>query len=204
MIRPLWVTGLDLSTAASGIASTHTSAGDLQLWARALDTAKRPLRVQTDAIDIAVRQACGYGSGNRLVGARRADLVVLEGTFSRGSGSDYPLHHVRANVLQWLWRMGIPVVDVSPATVKVWATGSGATRGVNKVTKLKVIESIIATYGHLLAIPRDDNACDAVALMSLGRAAYGQALAPVQHGRAAEVIDGISWPTIDASTAVLS
>jgi crossover junction endodeoxyribonuclease RuvC len=202
MIRPLWVTGLDLSTAASGIASTHTSAGDPQLWTQAIDTAKRPLRAQTDIIDVAVRRACGYGSGNRLIGARRVDLVVLEGTFSRQSGSDYPLHHVRANVLQWLWRMGIPVVDVSPATVKVWATGSGATRGVNKVTKNKVIEATIATYGHLLAIPQDDNACDAVALMSLGKAAYGQPLAPVQHGRAAEVIDGICWPQLDLSTAV--
>jgi crossover junction endodeoxyribonuclease RuvC len=201
MIRPLWVAGLDLSTAASGIASTHNSTGEPQLWAQVIDTSKRPLRVQTDLIDIAVRRACGYGSGNRLLGTTRVDVVVLEGTFSRKSGSDYPLHHVRANVLQWLWRMGIPVVDVSPATAKVWATGSGATRGVNKVTKNKVIEAVIATYGHLLNIPRDDNACDATALMSLGRAAYGQPLAPVQHRRAAEVIDGICWPTLPPAVA---
>ncbi|GIE35932.1 hypothetical protein Ait01nite_089770 [Actinoplanes italicus] len=200
-MRPLRVVGLDLSTAATGIASTHASTGEPQLWTQVIDTSKRPLRVQTDIIDMAVRRACGYGSGNRLIGAARVDVVVLEGTFSRKSGSDYPLHHVRANVLQWLWRMGIPVVDVSPATVKVWATGSGATRGVNKVTKNKVIEATIATYGHLLNIPRDDNACDATALMSLGLAAYGQPLAPMPHGRAAEVIDGICWPTLALEAA---
>jgi crossover junction endodeoxyribonuclease RuvC len=203
MIRPLRVAGLDLSTAATAIASTHDVIGQPRLWVNTLDTSKRPLHVQTNLIDVAVRRACGYESGNRRIGASRVDLVVIEGTFSRQSASDYPLHHVRANVTQWLYRMGIPYVDVSPSTVKVWATGSGATRGVNKVTKAKVIAAIIATYGHLLNInPRDDNQSDGVALMSLGLAAYGQPLAPVQHGRASEVIDGISWPQLDVSTAV--
>jgi len=196
-MRPLRVVGLDLSTAATGIAATHASTGESHLWASVLDTSKRPLHTQTDIIDVAVRRACGYGSGNRPLSAVGVDLVVIEGTFSRGSASDYPLHHVRANVTQWLSRRGLAYVDVSPATLKIWATGSGASSGDNKVTKQQVVEAIIAAYGGLLNIPRDDNACDAVALMSMGLAAYGQPLAevPETHRRA---LDSIRWPQLKA------
>ena len=89
---------------------------------------------------------------------------------------------------------------MSPATLKIWATGSGASSGDNKVTKLHVVEAIIAAYGGLLNIPRDDNACDAVALMSMGLAAYGQPLAevPETHRRA---LDSIRWPELKAVSA---
>jgi crossover junction endodeoxyribonuclease RuvC len=202
MIRPLRAVALDLSTAATAIASTHTSTGEPRLSVRTIDTAKRPLHMQTDLIDVQVRQACGFGSGNRLLGRGFADLVVIEGTFSRQSSSDYPLHHVRACVTQWLARQGIPYVDVAPATVKVYATGSGATSGANKVTKDKVISAVIAAYGRLLHIPpTDDNCADAVTLLALGLDAYGQPLAtmPDSHRRA---LNSVKWPKLDLSTAV--
>jgi crossover junction endodeoxyribonuclease RuvC len=156
------------------------------------------LHTQTDIIDVAVRRACGVGSGNKPLGGGRVDLVVLEGTFSRQSGSDYPLHHVRAIVTQWLARQRICYVDVQPATVKVWATGSGTTRGVNKVTKAKVVEAVIATYGRLLNIPRDDNACDAVALLSMGLAAYGQPLVDEFRQPHRRALDAVRWPELRA------
>ena len=197
-MRPLRVVGLDLSTAATGIAATHASTGESHLWASVLDTSKRPLHTQTDIIDVAVRRACGYGSGNRPLSAVGVDLVVIEGTFSRQSGSDYPLHHVRAIVTQWLARQRITYVDVQPGTLKIWATGSGSMRGDSKVTKQQVVEAIIARYGGLLNIPRDDNACDAVALLSMGLAAYGQPLVdelPESHRRA---LDSVKWPRLRA------
>jgi|GEM_PF-944424 len=198
MTHLLRLVALDISTAATSIASTHASDGTSGLWVSTLDTSRRPLHTQTDIIDVGVRKACGYGSGNKRLGGDRVDLVVIEGTFSRGSASDYPLHHVRAVVTQWLARQHIAYVDVAPATLKVWATGSGATSGKNKVTKDKVVEAVIATYGHLLNInPRDDNQTDAVALMSLGLAAYGQPLAevPEAHKRA---LKAVRWPQLKA------
>jgi crossover junction endodeoxyribonuclease RuvC len=197
MIRPLRVVALDLSTAATGIAATHASTGEPSLWATVLDTSKRPLHTQTDIIDVAVRRACGFGSGNRPLGGGRVDLVVIEGTFSRQSGSDYPLHHVRAVVTQWLSRQRIAYATVQPTTLKVWATGSGSTRGATKVTKAQVVEAIIARYGKFLNIPADDNACDAVALLTLALDAYGQPLGdtPDTHRRAH---DEIRWPELRA------
>lgn len=200
MIQPLRVVALDLSPRATAIAHTHDSHGDPRLAVRTLDTAMRPLHQQIDRIEIAVRRACGAPSaGGRPRPGCAPDLVVVEGTFSRPGGSDYPLHAVRGCVLQWLYRQGIPYVDVAPATLKVWATGSGATSGANKVTKDKVCAGIVAAYGHLLAInPRDDNACDAVGLLTLGLAAYGQPLAavPDRHRRALQVPQ---WPVLDTT-----
>jgi crossover junction endodeoxyribonuclease RuvC len=201
VIRPLRAVALDLSTAATAIASTHASTGEPRLSVRTIDTAKRPLHLQTDLIDVQVRQACGFGSGNRLLGRGFADLVIVEGTFSRQSASDYPLHHVRACVTQWLARQGIPYVDVAPATVKVYATGSGATRGENKVTKDKVIAAVIAAYGRLLHIPpTDDNCADAVTLLAMGLDAFGQPLAevPDSHRRA---LNAVKWPRLDLAAA---
>jgi crossover junction endodeoxyribonuclease RuvC len=191
------VIGLDLSTAASGMAQTHDSAGRPRLSVRTIDSAKRPLHDQIDMIELAVRQACGAAVGRAVNPDARPDLVMVEGTFSREGGSDYPLHAVRAVVLQWLHRQRIPYVDVQPLTLKMWATGSGATRGKNKVSKTGVCAAIVATYGRFLHInPRDDNACDAVALLTMGLAAYGQPLAdvPETHRRA---LDSISpWPQL--------
>lgn len=194
MIRPLRMIGLDISTAATAIAATHDSAGKPRLAVRTLDTAARPLHDQTDLIEMAIRRACGTpATGGRPAPEAKPDLVVVEGTFSRQSGSDYPLHHVIGCVTQWLHRQCIPYVTPAPATVKVYATGSGATRGVNKVTKDKVVAAVLATYGRLLNIARDDNACDAVALLAMGLDQFGQPLAevPQTHRRA---LAAVAWP----------
>lgn len=193
----LWVVGLDLSTSTSGIARTHDRHGEPRLAVSTVDSSKRPLLAQVDIVEMAVRQMCGWVNGFPAWPAgRRPDLVVIEGTFSREGGSDYPLHAVRANVLQWLYRQRIPCVEVQPLTLKTFATGSGSTRGKTKVTKDKVCAAVVATYGRFLHInPRDSDACDAVALMAMGLHAYGQPLAevPETHRRA---LDGIDWPKL--------
>lgn len=186
------VIALDLSTSATAIAHTHDHHGRPALAVRTIHTALRPLHEQIDTVwrDVVAAVRC------------RPDLVVIEGTFSRPGASDYPLHALHGVVKQWLWSRGVPYVDVAPATLKVWATGSGATRGVNKVTKDRVIEGVLSAYGGLLTIdPRDDNQCDAVALLTLGLAAYGCPLVRVTDRRA-QAVKVPSWPTLDASPEV--
>lgn len=203
-MRPLRVVGMDLATAA-GIATTHDSDGNPRLAVHTVDTSLLPLHTKVHRIEMAARVACGVSP--RLGGPPRShaipDLVMVEGTFSRPGAADYPLHAMRANVLQWLWRMGIPYVEVAPSTLKVWATGLGATSGENKVTKAQVCEAICNTYGNLpepnlMAINRrDDNQCDAVGLMTMGLAANGQALVdPLPHDgwRALKAIT--EWPKL--------
>lgn len=193
----LRVLALDLAT-RTGLAHTHDSAGRERLAVRTIDAGLRPLHDQIDLIEMEVRKACGAPSGRLTNLDAKPDLVAVEGTFSRPGGSDYPLHALRANVLQWFHRQGIPYVEVAPATLKVWATGSGATRGENKVTKQRVCECIVATYGRFLHVnPRDDNAADAVAILTLTLAAYGQALTDVPlHNKRA--LAAVTWPTLAA------
>lgn len=192
MIAPLRAVALDISPSATAIARTHDGGGDPRLSVATIDSALRPLHQQIDIVDYAVRRAL----------ASEPDVVIVEGTFSRPGGSDYPVHAVRAVALQAVYRRKVPYVDVQPATLKVWATGSGATRGENKVTKDKVCAAVVATYGLLLNInPRDDNACDAVALLSMGLAAYGQPLAdvPQSHRRA---LAAVTWPELTPASPI--
>lgn len=198
MIRPLRVVTLDLSNKATAVASTHDPDGRPFLSTFTIpDTDGRPLHEQIARIEAKVRRCCGWGpSGTVWV----PDVVTIEGTFSRVGGSDYPLHALHGNVKQWLWRRRIPYVDVAPATLKLWATGSGATHGVNKTTKDKVVAAIIAQYGRLITInPRDDNQCDAVGLLTLTLAKYGQPLTSWSQaqGRALAVP---KWPTLATFT----
>lgn len=193
---PLRVVGLDLSNKATAIAATHDPNGEPFLSVYTVPgTDRLNLHEQIHVISHHIRRACGNASGSRPAG-RRPDLVVIEGTFSRPGGSDYPLHALHADVRQWLWRQEIPYAVVAPGVVKMWATGSGSVRGASKVTKRMVVEQVIATYGKFLSInPADDNQTDAVALLTLAKAAYGQPLAEVSsnHRRA---IKSQPWPTL--------
>lgn len=196
MIRPLRVAAFDIAT-ATGRARTHDSHGEPRLSADVIDTSLRPLLAQIDLIEIAVQRACGVpDGGGPITPAARPDVVAVEGTFSRPGGADYPLHAMRAVPLQWLHRRRIPVVTVAPATVKVYATGSGATSGENKVTKREVVAAIIATYGDLLHVPQDDNACDALTMLAMVLDVYGQPLAEVPQIKR-RALAAVKWPDLD-------
>lgn len=209
MIRPLRVVGLDIAS-ATGRARTHDSLGGPRLAADAIHTNLRPLHDQIDLIEQFVQRGCGVPEGGgRINPDARPDLVAVEGTFSRPGGSDYPLHAQRAVPLQWLHRRGIPYVEVAPATLKVYATGSGATSGENKVTKAQVMEAVFATYGELLAIPRDDNACDALVLLFMVLDHYGSQVGDLR-GELVDVpavpqsrrraLAAVKWPELDHLT----
>jgi crossover junction endodeoxyribonuclease RuvC len=186
-MAPLWVLGLDLAT-VSGIARTHDATGQPRMSVTTVDTSGLPLHDRINETEVYIRRVCGAGSV-----VQRPDLVVVEGTFSRrgGGAADYPLHAVRACVLQWLHRQRVPYLEVAPATLKVWATGKGT------ATKRDVVARVIADYGRHLNIPADDNAADAVALMAMGLYAYGQALAEVtpEQARAVKTLAG-RWPSL--------
>lgn len=201
MMRPLRVLALDLAT-NTGLARTHDATGEPRLAVDTISTGLLPLHRKIDVIEQRVQRACGVPEGGGRPDPRvKPDVVIIEGTFSRPGAADYLLHTLRGCVTQWLYRRQIPYVDVQPSTLKVWATGEGATRGDNKVTKDKVCAAIVATYGHLLSInPNDDNACDGVALLSMGLAAYGQPLVdPLPHA-GARALAVPKWPVLEGGT----
>lgn len=187
MADALRIVALDLGTRAAGIAWTHDRTGTPAIGCTTVHTDGLPLhrRIHRVLEDVEVAVRC------------RPHLVVVEGTFSRPGGSDAPLHMLRGVILHWLWsrRPSIPYVDVAPATVKVWATGSGATSGENKVTKQAVKEAVIATYGRLVHVATYDEA-DAVALASLGCYAYGQPLVSGLRSQQTRALSSVRWPDL--------
>jgi hypothetical protein len=125
------VLGLDLKPARSGIAQNFDSmTGAPRLSVTAVGTALAPLHVQVRELERAVlHRVSRFG----------ADVAFIEGTFSRRAGSDYGQHAAHFAVTHILWAKGIPWIDVAPAKLKIWATGSGSQRGASKVTKANVI-----------------------------------------------------------------
>jgi crossover junction endodeoxyribonuclease RuvC len=162
------ILGLDLKPARSGIASNYDAAtGEHRLSVTAAGTALIPIHEQVRELERAVFVR---------IRDHAPDVVFIEGTFSRGSQSDYGQHAAHFAVTHLLWARGIPWVDVQTGLVKIWATGSGSQRGATKVTKDKVIAAILATYGRLMSIPPLDDECDAVSLLTMCLAAYGRPL----------------------------
>ncbi len=178
--------GLDLKPARSGIAMNYDSVTGGPRWSTVGVGAGKlaPLHLQIRHLERAVLARINN------VGA---DVAFIEATFTKGRGSDYGQHAAHFAVTHLLWSKGIPWVDVQTGQLKMFATGSGSQRGATKVTKDKVLEAVIATYGHLLHIdPDDDDAADATVLVMMAHAAYGRPVVdlPRTHTRALEKLRG--------------
>lgn len=184
----LRLVGLDLSLTGTGAASTHDHHGDPVLTCRTLASrwgADRPHDRLNDIL-----------AGIAAVMRCEPHLVVVEAASygSVGNAVDQ-LAGLRWITRHWLWSRGIRYVEMAPATVKVWATGSGATSGENKVTKQRVREEITATYGHLVHVASHDEA-DALSMLSAACAAYGQPLARVTMPKKTRALGTVKWPTL--------
>lgn len=164
--------GLDLSLTSTGIArvvladdghlvGTHTEATGEQLDERA------PLDEQIGRVDRVATSVLA------LVGA--PDLVVVEGPLPGGRApgtSEEERAWLRGLVYRRLHRAGIPLVEVAPSTLKLYATGNG------RAGKPLVVQSIRRHYGDRFDIPlrksdgREDIA-DAIALVAMAARSVG-------------------------------
>lgn len=189
MIR---LVALDLSLSGTGVAWSHDHTGRAQVGTRTVHTARRPDvkgmdhdRVQAVLVDVAA--AC----------RSRPHLVVVEGLplISGKGATSLRLAELHGVVKHYLVRqVRVPYLDVQPGTLKVWATGNGA------ADKDAVKAAIIADYGRLCHVG-DHNAADALALLSLAAAAYGDPIAPVPGPEHTRAIRSVSWPTLDTGLA---
>lgn len=196
------VVGLDLSLTSTGIARlTITDAAEPSTWTTAVG------ETGSESATLAERWWRLDAQRSKVlseVGA--ADLVVVEGP---AMASSHGQQHDRSGlwwlILDDLIGRGLTVVEVPPLTLKVWATGSGATSGPNKVTKARVVREVRRDYGHLFDIPSEahggSDIADAIALATLGAAHLGEPLVevPTSHLRA---LRKVRWPiTREALTA---
>jgi crossover junction endodeoxyribonuclease RuvC len=192
MMRPLRLIALDLSLTGTGIASTHSSAGDARLWCTTIAPRRRPSETTIDH----ARLHDIISTVTGLATSWKPDLVVIEKPLQRPGQGDTSIRlaELHGPIKHWLWCRGIRYVDVNLTHVKQYATGNGS------ADKDLVLASMIATYGRLLHIG-DHNQADAVSLLAMALDQYGQPLVevPETHRRALRLT---RWPQLDVSTAV--
>lgn len=176
------VVGVDLSLTSTGLAVSTGQGIEVR-------------RVRSDADDgtIPARSL----RLRRLVGhmwaiCSTADLVVIEApAFAKAGGKASGHAHDRSG-LWWLLvaRLtgnGVPVAQVSPGTLKVYATGAG--RG----SKDEVLISVVRRWPAVNVNGNDE--ADALVLCSMGLRHLGEPFEslPQTHVRA---MQAVQWPTI--------
>ena len=113
------------------------------------------------------------------------DVVVLEG-YSYGSKGQavYQIAELGGIVRYWLYAHGITTVEITPATLKKYATGVG-----NAGKDAMIAAAIRRFYFR----GSDNNEADAYLLWCFAREAYGGPVAKVPADRAA-LVHRLSWP----------
>lgn len=113
-------------------------------------------------------------------------LVLIEGydLHPRGITSAHRLAELGGVIRLRLFELGIPYLEIPPASLKRYATGTG------NANKDRMIDAARA----LGATPADHDQADAFLLRHLGRAAYG--LEPITTAHAAEIVAAFTWPAL--------
>lgn len=103
----------------------------------------------------AISERCGDGG---------PELVVLEGYSFSSKGSSVVTLGEFGSILRW-WTIGWPVIEVSPSTIKKFATGKGVGQ------KAAVVSALAKRYS--VNFQTDDEA-DAFACLQIGLALVGR------------------------------
>lgn len=115
-----------------------------------------------------------------------AELVVLEGySFASRGRAVFSLGELGGVVRLSLYQNDVPFVEVSPGTLKFYATGHG------NAGKEEVLAAAIRRLGYA---GHDDNEADALWLREMALQFYGYgARVPKEHQKA---LTKVEWPTI--------
>lgn len=116
----------------------------------------------------------------------RPDLLVVEQwAISRLSGGVMERANLQWEILRYCVRNQIPVVEVSTSKLKIYACGKAGDKGA-------VIAAVTRRWPQY-DTDGNDNACDAIVLMAIGKHLLGEPLSelPKTHTRA---LDGLILP----------
>jgi len=186
--------GVDLSLTSTGIArvyldsdgtvvGTHTEVTGQTLPERA------PLDEQIDRVDRVARDVVS------LVGA--PDLLVVEGPLpggrAAGGTSEEERAWLRGLVYRRIHRAGIPLVEVAPSTLKLYATGNG------RAGKPLVVQAIRRHYGDRFDIPLrksdgQQDVADAIALVAMAARSVGHPI-DLDHPTRERAMRAPRWAT---------
>lgn len=167
------VAGLDLSLTSTGLATADA----IRTLATKLRGTPRLLWIREAVLDE----------------LGRCDLVVLEGySFGSKGSAIFQTGELGGVIRLALYERGIRYVEVSPQTMKIYATGKGNVGGKDQVLVQAVKRSGIEFESN--------DACDAWWLRQMALAHYGlpHVDVPTAHLRALEKIE---WPELAAVSA---
>lgn len=189
------IIGLDLSLTSTGIArleidengsivgtSTETVTSNPPEEQTLPQRVRRVDYVATRVID-AVHDADGH----------RPDLIVIEGaSFGSSGGQAQERAWLRGSVYIELYSIGVPFIEVTPSTLKLYATGNG------HASKTHVVQSVRRHYGEHFDIPlrktdgREDVA-DAITLAVMGARSVGHPI-DEEHPTRTRAMRAPKWP----------
>lgn len=113
------------------------------------------------------------------------DVVVIEGYAYAAQGRGVSaLFELGGIVRFWLWQQHTTTVEISPATLKKYATGRG------NASKDQVLAAAIRRFYFA---GEDNNQADAYLLWAMAREAYGGPIAKVPADRVA-LVHRLGWP----------
>jgi len=171
------IAGLDPSTARIGYADPAGALFSITAQAGPSDRARR-----LDELDRELE---------RTIRTRPPlpNLVVLEAPTQHGPGALGMIRQaeVRGVLLRRLFVLGIPFAEVTPGSVKRFATGNGAAGK----------DAMVAAALELGAEVGNDDEADAFHLRRFGRVVYGLEKHLEHHELGAIADAGVTWPTID-------
>ena len=169
------IVGLDLSLTGTGIATVEyhpLGVGVARVTSKGPARRKGDPPVPLSARSLRLRRLAG-GIVDRCVGA---DLVVVEGPSygSEGAGT-WDRAGLWWLVVARLTGAGLPVVEVPPSNVKMYALGKGSGAGTGKD---EVLSAVIRRYLPVVEVP-GNNEADALVLAAMGARFTG---APIEPG----------------------
>lgn len=196
------VVGLDISTTSTGIAviglGGRTTARVSRVRTSPAETPEgvRPSLQQRHERFMEI-EAGVIAALSRDAGLGPISLVVVEGPSYLSTG--FAQHDISGNwhrVVRAVLAWGLPVAEVSPGQVKLYATGSGATHGKNKVTKQHVINAVRGNYPSAISEQaKQTDKADALILAAIGCRRLGH---PIEVSPLSEkqvgVVHDLRWP----------
>ena len=168
MNRPS-ILALDLSLCATGWClngETGVIKSRLRGWDRIAEVTKTVFRL-TFGVDITLVEGYSYGSKGQAV---------------------YQIAELGGIVRFWLYQHGLTTVEITPGTLKKFATGSGA------ADKAQMLNAAIRRF-HLREGTTDNNEVDGYLLWCLASEAYGGPIAKLPADQAA-VAHRLTWPEL--------
>lgn len=178
------VIGLDISLSSTGFASLYVPSAShaVDPWfgpSYVLSSASiRTDPVGADLCALSERMSTIVESISiRIASAdARPQLVVVEGPSMASIQGSHNLSGLWWRVVGRVVALGLPVVQVAPTSLKLYATGSGSGRGKTKVTKSMVVKAVTGRYdvGAIALTAKDNDRADAIVLAAIGARLLGR------------------------------